>query len=62
MAWTWINAEYSPKQENLSAKQEQVWFNYHTSLTPGETKEEAIERIKRNNPGCDFRNFEFIEE
>lgn len=62
MAWTWINAEYSIKQENSSAKQEHVWFNYHTSLTPGETKEEAIKRIKRNNPGCDFRNFEFKEE
>lgn len=63
MTWTWINAEYSipPKQENSSTKQERVWLNYHSSLIPGETKEEAIERIKRNNPGCDFRNFRFEE-
>lgn len=53
---TWVNAEYSNKK-NFNG-----WNPYVTSLCKGETHEEAICRIKSDNPNLDFRNFRFTEE
>jgi len=47
----WINAEYSSKRKFNG------WHPYITSLCDGETMEDAISRIKSENPQFDFRNF-----
>ena len=47
----WVKAEYSNKKEFSG------WHPYITSLCKGETLEDAITRIKSENPNLEFKNF-----
>lgn len=51
----WVKAEQRNKN-NVGG-----WNPYITSLCNGESIDDAISRIKRDNPQLEFRNFELSE-
>lgn len=51
-----IKAKWSSKKDFNG------WWPYLTSLCKGETREDAIARIKADNPSLNFKDFDFVEE